>query len=150
LIELVASNRDLLFRSRYGATGMLMFPYLLVGDVLAPLIELVAYVCIVAALLNGAAGWAFVGLFLLVAPGYTSLLSLWAILLERSRAPVLGVPRPGAALFFWALIEPIGYRQLLLWARLRTSWRFLRGRHSLRGTPRDAAVGRPNALSEGI
>ncbi len=150
LIELVASNRDLLFRSRYGATGTLMFPYLLVGDVLAPLIELLAYVSVVAALLTGAGGRGFVGLFLLVAPGYTSLLSLWSILLERSRAPVLGGPRPGADLFFWALVEPIGYRQMLLWARLRTSWRFLRGRHSLRGTPRDVAVGRPNAVSEGI
>jgi cellulose synthase/poly-beta-1,6-N-acetylglucosamine synthase-like glycosyltransferase len=150
LIELVASNRDLLLRSRYGPTGLLMFPYLLAGEVLAPLVELAAYFCLVAALISGAAGWGFVGLFLLVAPAYTTLLSLWSVLLERSSAPVLGGTRPGADLFFWALVEPIGYRQMLLWARLRTSWRFLRGRHSLRDTPRDVAVGRSNPLSEGI
>ena len=150
LIELVALNRDLLFRWRYGATGLLTFPYLLVGELLAPLIELVAYVCIVAALVNGAAGWSFVALFLLVAPGYTALLSVWSILIARSSVPVLGGTRPGADLFFWALVESIGYRQMLLWARLRTSWRFLRGRYSLQGAPRDVAVGRPNPLSEGI
>jgi cellulose synthase/poly-beta-1,6-N-acetylglucosamine synthase-like glycosyltransferase len=150
LIELVASNRDLLLRSRYGPTGLLMFPFLLVGEVLAPLIELVAYVCVVAALVHGAAGWSFVALFLVVAPGYTALLSVWSILLERSSAPALGGTRPGADLFFWALVEPLGYRQMLLWARLRASWRFLRGRHGLRGTPRDVAVGRPNPLSEVI
>ena len=150
LIELVASNRDLLLRSRYGPTGLLMFPYLLVAEVLAPLIELVAYVCVVAALVNGASGWSFVALFILVAPGYTVLLSVWSILLERSSAPALGGTRPGADLYFWALVEPLGYRQMLLWARLRTSWRFLRGSHSLRGTPRDVAVGRPNPLSESI
>jgi cellulose synthase/poly-beta-1,6-N-acetylglucosamine synthase-like glycosyltransferase len=150
LIELLASNRDLLFRPRYGATGLLVLPYLLLGEVLAPVVELAAYVCVAAALLGAAPGWGFVGLFLLVAPGYTMLLSTWAILLERSSAPVLGGVRPGAGLVLWALVEPIGYRQLLLWARLRTSWRFLRGRHSWRGTPRDVAVGRSTPVSEGI
>jgi hypothetical protein len=58
--------------------------------------------------------------------------------------------RPGAALFGWALVEQIGYRQMLVWARLRTSWRFLRGRHSWSGTARDVAVSRGNPLSEGI
>jgi cellulose synthase/poly-beta-1,6-N-acetylglucosamine synthase-like glycosyltransferase len=83
LIELLTANRDLLFRSRYGATGLLMFPYLLIGEALAPVVELAGYVCLVAAVLGGGGGWGFVGLFLLVALGYTTLLSLWAILLER-------------------------------------------------------------------
>jgi cellulose synthase/poly-beta-1,6-N-acetylglucosamine synthase-like glycosyltransferase len=150
LIELLASNRDLLFRSRYGATGLLMFPYLLIGEVLAPVVELAGFLCLVVALFAGGAGWGFVGLFLLAALGYATLHSVWAILLERSSAPPLGGVRPGASLFFWALVEPIGYRQMLLWARLRTSWRFLRGRHSWSGTPRDVAVGRGSPLSEGI
>jgi cellulose synthase/poly-beta-1,6-N-acetylglucosamine synthase-like glycosyltransferase len=150
LIELLALNRDLLLRSRYGATGLLMFPYLLVGEALSPVVELAGYVCLVAAMFTGGAGWTFVGFFLLAAPGFTVLLSMWAVLLERSSAPLLGGARPGAGLFLWALAEPIGYRQMLLWARLRTSWRFLRGRHSWRGTPRDVAVGRGRPLSEGV
>jgi cellulose synthase/poly-beta-1,6-N-acetylglucosamine synthase-like glycosyltransferase len=148
LIEAVASNRDLLLRSRYGATGLFMLPYLLLGEVLAPVVELAGYLFLAAALFGG--GWGFVGLFLLALLGYSALLSVWAALLERSSAALLGGARPRTSLFFWALLEPIGYRQILLWARLRASWRFLRGRHGWSGTPRDVAVGRANPVSEGI
>ncbi|MFL5608290.1 MAG: glycosyltransferase, partial [Gemmatimonadaceae bacterium] len=147
LIELLVLNRDLLLRPRYGATGLLMFPYLLIAEALDPIMELVGYFCLIAALF-GATGWGFVALFLLAAPAYTTLMTTWAVLLERSSGSV-GAARAGASLYLWALVEPIGYRQMLLWSRLRTSWRFLRGRHSS-GTPRDVAVSRGNPLSEGI
>jgi cellulose synthase/poly-beta-1,6-N-acetylglucosamine synthase-like glycosyltransferase len=148
LIELLTLNRDLLFRPRYGATGVLAFPYLLIGEALAPVVELTAYVCLVAALLGWGGGRGFVALFLLVALSYTALLSTWGILLERSSAPPRGGGRIGPGLIFWALVEQAGYRQMLVWARLRTSWRFLRGRHSWSGTPRDVAVSRVNPVSD--
>jgi cellulose synthase/poly-beta-1,6-N-acetylglucosamine synthase-like glycosyltransferase len=150
LIGLLASNRDLLLNTRYGATGLVAFPYLLIGDALAPFIEVAGYVCLILALLPGGSSLAV--LFLLVGPGYATLLSLWAIALERSGVRRYGGRRPLFRLVLWALAEPFGYRQMLLWARLRASWRFVRGggRHSWSGTPRNVTVGRRNPLSEGI
>jgi cellulose synthase/poly-beta-1,6-N-acetylglucosamine synthase-like glycosyltransferase len=148
LIGLLASNRDLLLNARFGATGLVAFPYLLIGEAVAPLIEVAGYVCLILALLTG--GWSFAGLFLLVGPGYATLLSLWAIALERSGVRRFGGKRPLFRLVLWALAEPFGYRQMLLWARLRASWRWVLGRHSWSGTPRNVTVGRSNPLSEGI
>jgi cellulose synthase/poly-beta-1,6-N-acetylglucosamine synthase-like glycosyltransferase len=150
LIELVASNHDLLFSTRCGMTGLVALPYLLFGELLAPLVELTGYVCVLLALLADGISAPFVVLFLLAAPGYATLLSFWAILLERSGARRLGGRRPVFRLSAWALAEPFGYRQMMLWVRLRASWRFLRGEHSWGGTPRDVAVERANPASEGI
>jgi cellulose synthase/poly-beta-1,6-N-acetylglucosamine synthase-like glycosyltransferase len=148
LIGLLASNRDLLLNARYGATGLVALPYLLIGEALAPFVEVAGYICLVLALLTG--GWSFAVLFLLVGPGYATLLSLWAITLERSGARRFGGTRPLVRLVLWALAEPFGYRQMLLWARLRASWRFVRGRHSWSGTPRSVTLSRGNPLSEGV
>jgi cellulose synthase/poly-beta-1,6-N-acetylglucosamine synthase-like glycosyltransferase len=148
VIGLLGSNRDLLFNARYGATGLVAFPYLFVGETLAPLIEVAGYICLLLALLTGDS--TFVALFLLVGPGYATLLSVWAIALERSGARRLGGRHPVLRLVLWALLEPFGYRQMLLWARLRASWRAMRGRHSWSGTPRNVTVGRGNPVSESI
>jgi cellulose synthase/poly-beta-1,6-N-acetylglucosamine synthase-like glycosyltransferase len=150
LIELLVANRDLMFSPRYGMTGLAAFPYLLFGEMLAPIVEVAAYVCLLLALLTGGIGAPFIGLFLLVVPAYATLLSFWAILLGRSGDRALGGSRAVFHLSAWALVEPFGYRQMMLWVRLRASWRFLRGEHSWGGTPRDVAVGRANPVSDGI
>jgi cellulose synthase/poly-beta-1,6-N-acetylglucosamine synthase-like glycosyltransferase len=150
LIELLVSNRDLMFSAQYGMTGLVACPYLLFGEILAPIVEVAGYVCLLVALATGGIGAPFIGLFLLVVPGYAALLSCWAILLGRSGNRAVGGSRALFRLLAWALVEPFGYRQMMLWVRLRASWRFLRGEHSWRGTPRDVAVGRANPVSEGI
>jgi hypothetical protein len=85
-----------------------------------------------------------------VAYGYGVLLSLLAILLEELTFRRYATLKDVVRLVGYALIEPLGYRQLTVLDRLRGLWRFLRrderwGRMQREGfasTPAPAAASR--------
>ena len=125
-IQLLAANRDLLFSRRDGVTGLLILPLVILRAVAAPVMEALGYLCVIAALAMRVPVGEYAALFLLAGPGYAALLSFWAIGLERL-APGERLPaRDAARLGVWAVAEPLGYRQLVMWVRLRASWRALR------------------------
>lgn len=98
--------------------------HLFAGLVVAPLVELVGYAVLLAALLSGGAVAWYAPLFLLAVPGFALMLSLWTIALERAVDPRLSLAAAGR-LALHALAEQIGYRQ---WAMLRDVRDMLRRR----------------------
>lgn len=85
---------------------------------LAPVVELLGYLLLVAALLREGPAAPFVALFLVAVPGYALLLSLWAVAFEWASAGTLRSWRDVARLCVLAVAEQLGYRQRILWARL--------------------------------
>jgi cellulose synthase/poly-beta-1,6-N-acetylglucosamine synthase-like glycosyltransferase len=150
LAQTLWQHRDMLCNPRYGRVGMLAFPFYCFGELLAPLVELLGWVLLAAGLLLDVVDRQYAVLFFAVAYGYGVLLSLLAILLEeltfRRYASLGDVVR----LVGYALLEPLGYRQLTVVDRLRGLWRFLRrderwGRMQREGfasTPAPAAASR--------
>ena len=126
LLETLWLHRDVLFNFRYGATGLIAFPYFLLGEALAPAIELLGYLGIVLGLLFGAVDLNFVWLFMSVVVLYGMLLSVWAILLEEVSFRRYTRPTDVLRLLFTTVIEAFGYRQLTLLFRLQAFWRLLR------------------------
>ena len=126
LLETLWLHRDVLFNFRYGATGLIAFPYFLFGEALAPAIELLGYVGIILGLLFGAVDLNFVWLFMSVVVLYGMLLSVWAILLEEVSFRRYTRPTDVIRLLFTTVIEAFGYRQLTLLFRLQAFWRLLR------------------------
>jgi cellulose synthase/poly-beta-1,6-N-acetylglucosamine synthase-like glycosyltransferase len=127
LLETLWVHRDLLFNWRYGAVGIISYPFFLFGEALAPVIELLGYVGVIAGLAVGVVDLQFVWLFLSVSILYGMLLSVWAILLEEvsfrrytRRSDVL-------LLLVHSIVEAFGYRQLTLFFRLKAFWRLARG-----------------------
>ena len=129
LIEIMMSNKDLLFNPRYGTIGMLAYPYFLFGELLAPLIELVGYISLVLGFFLGGLNVRFALLFVLVALCYGMLLSFWAIVLEE--LSFRRYPKRGDLLWMllFALCEGIGYRQMTVWFRVKAFWGYFRGHH---------------------
>lgn len=127
LIGTLLEHRGLLFNPRYGVVGMLAMPFFLICELLAPLVEVFGWIALLLGLSIGAVDGRFAVLFLLVAVGYGTLLSIWAIVLEE-----MSFRRYRRRADFWrlvgfALIEGIGYRQMTVFFRLQAFWRFLRG-----------------------
>lgn len=127
LLETLWLHRDLLFNWRYGAVGLISYPFFLFGEALAPVIELLGYAGAIAGLALGIVDLQFVWLLLSVSVLYGMLLSVWAILLEEvsfrrytRRADVL-------RLLLHSIVEAFGYRQLTLFFRLKAFWRLARG-----------------------
>jgi cellulose synthase/poly-beta-1,6-N-acetylglucosamine synthase-like glycosyltransferase len=127
LIATLVTHRDMLFNPRYGATGMIAFPFFVFGEMLAPLVEALGYVAFVISLLLGLIDVRYALLFLGVSVGFGFLLSLWAVVLEEISFRRFAGGREMLKLLWFATIESVGYRQLTVWFRLRAFPQYLRG-----------------------
>jgi cellulose synthase/poly-beta-1,6-N-acetylglucosamine synthase-like glycosyltransferase len=128
LADALVRHRPVLCNPRYRALGLVVFPYFVFVELLAPVVEAVGLVALAAGLLVGAVDWSFAVLFFLVAYGYGICLTTCTLLLEElsfHRYEGLG---DRLALLRWGLLENLGYRQLTVVWRLRGLWRFARKR----------------------
>ena len=127
LLGTLITHRDMCFNPRFGMAGLVSFPFYLFGELLAPVVELGGYVFTLVGLALGAVNFHFALLFFLVAVGYGSLLSLWAVLLEELSFKRYTRRRDFYRLLSLTLIESLGFRQLTVWFRLKAFWNYFRG-----------------------
>jgi cellulose synthase/poly-beta-1,6-N-acetylglucosamine synthase-like glycosyltransferase len=117
--ESVARNRDLLFHRRGGAAGWLMLPFMVVFELLGPLIELSGYLFMVLSLVLGFVSAAQFWSFLLLVVSLGMLLSMSSLLLEEISCHTYRRPGNLLAMACMAIVENFGYHQLVLWWRLQ-------------------------------
>lgn len=117
LLAALRASRGMLGNPEFGMFGMVALPYVALMTLVAPIAELAGYVLLVIALATGAVSGGFAVAYLAAVLGYGILLSVWAIILyaltfERSDSRG-AIPR----LLAFAVIEALGYRQLMAWYR---------------------------------
>jgi cellulose synthase/poly-beta-1,6-N-acetylglucosamine synthase-like glycosyltransferase len=117
LAESLSANWRLCFHPRGGAPGWIAYPFMLVFELLGPLIEVSGLLFIVVAALLGDISYTAFALFLIVAIGVGILLSISALLLEELSFHVYPRFRDTAVLLLAAVAENFGYRQVLAFWR---------------------------------
>jgi len=128
LADVLWRHRGMMFNPRYGVTGLFVFPYYLFIELLAPVIEVIGLAVLILGLAFGMLDWKFAALFYLTAYGLGTALTAFTLLLENISFNRYETFRDRALLFWWALVENLGYRQLTVYWRLRGLWKFVRGR----------------------
>jgi hypothetical protein len=113
---------------RYGVTGLFVFPYYVLVELLAPLIEAAGLITLASGLILGLVDWRFAALFWLTAYGLGTALTAFTLILEDISFHRYNTFRDRGLLFWWALMENLGYRQMTVYWRLRGLWKFLLGR----------------------
>lgn len=113
---------------RYRAMGMVVYPYFVVVELMAPVVEALGLLGLAAGLLLGAVDPSFAVLFFLVAYGLGIVLATFTLALEELSFHRYERLSDRAVLVLWALLESLGYRQLTVLWRLRGIWKFLRKR----------------------
>jgi poly-beta-1,6-N-acetyl-D-glucosamine synthase len=124
--ETVWHYRHMLLNPRYKRVGMLGAPFYLLTEVLAPLFELLALTTLPLALAVGALDWATFALGLGVIAFFNGALTALAILADDLQSRIYR-PVDLARLLVLAPLDLVLYRPILVWARLKGTWRFLRG-----------------------
>jgi cellulose synthase/poly-beta-1,6-N-acetylglucosamine synthase-like glycosyltransferase len=126
LAESLTLNLGLAFSCRGGAPGWLAFPFMLVFECLGPVIEVAGYVLMALGFAFGIVSGAAFGAFLLLAVGLGIALSASALLLEELSFHIYKRPRELALLACAAVLENLGYRQLVALWRLEglVKWAF--------------------------
>ncbi len=137
LIGTLMTHRSLILNPRYGATGLVAMPYFVFGEMLAPVVEALGLVLMIAGTFFGLVEPTYALAFFLVAYVYGTVLSLAAILMEEASFHRYKRPSDTVRLVVFALLEPFGYRQLTVWFRLKAFAQYLRGDHSWGRMPRE-------------
>ncbi len=121
LIEMIARHRKMLFRPQFGRIGSVAMPYFILFELLGPTIECLGYTLFVLALILGIVSLPFALVFFAVSLTYSLVLSFVVILMEERAFRRYPGWRDLTRLTFCAVVENIGYRQLLAVVRMR-SW----------------------------
>lgn len=118
LSESLLAHRGLLFARGGGAVSWIGFPFMVLVEWLAPVIEVTGYLYMTVGFLVGFVDPWVMAVFLMVAIGFGTLLSLMGLLLEELSMSVYTRPREIVVLFGAAILENFGYRQLVSVFRL--------------------------------
>ena len=122
--ESLAHNRGLLFHRRGGAAGWLMFPFMVLFELLGPLVELSGYLFMAAGFAFGFISPAIFWSFMLLALSLGILLSISALFLEEISCHTYSRPGNLFVLICMAIVENFGYHQLVLLWRLQGFYRW--------------------------
>jgi hypothetical protein len=107
---------------------MLAFPYFFFLELLGPVIEVAGYIAFAATLLLGLGSLPYVVAFLALAVVFGMALSVGAIGLEELTFRRYHRTADLLALFWLAIAENVGYRQLNSWWRIKGMVAALRGK----------------------
>ena len=140
LAESLWRHRKLMFRRGSGTVGWVAFPYMVVFELLEPLVEAAGLVFFLVLLLLGRISWPEALLFLALVQVLGLLQTMNAILLEELSYRNFPRVRQILTLVLAAVVESFGYRQLNTWWRLKglAQWVFNR-RHEWGQMTRSAA-----------
>ena len=124
--ETVWHYRNMWFNPRFRSVGIVGVPFYLVTEVLAPAVEVLAVVSLGLSLALGLFGPATFALMLAAIAFMNASLTACAILLDDVQSRTYRT-RDLARLLLLAPLDLFLYRPIIFWARLKGSWRFLRG-----------------------
>lgn len=126
-LETFWNHRSMLLNRRYGAIGMLAFPYILLVDVIGPLLEVSGYILLPTLYALDLLAVDFLFAFIAATSGFGLAVSIGALALEEVELRRYPRVRDMFKLLLATLLENFGYRQLNNIWRVQGWWRFLRG-----------------------
>jgi cellulose synthase/poly-beta-1,6-N-acetylglucosamine synthase-like glycosyltransferase len=127
-VETLRLHRRMLFNPRFGVLGLFGLPYYLCFEMLGPAVELAGYAVTLAGLALGLLDPAVALLFFIVSVLFGMLLSMSAVVLEEFTTRRYPSAADLARLFSAAVLENLGFRQLLTLWRVQALWDAARGK----------------------
>jgi cellulose synthase/poly-beta-1,6-N-acetylglucosamine synthase-like glycosyltransferase len=127
LCQTLWKSSEMLFNSSYGAIGWLSFPFHLYVEGLGAVVEFMGYFMVPLALLFGMVPVPLFVLFVFLSIVYGAFLSVGSVLLEELTYRRYPSFRDLMTLLGYAVLENIGFRQLVLFYRVQGVFRFVTG-----------------------
>jgi cellulose synthase/poly-beta-1,6-N-acetylglucosamine synthase-like glycosyltransferase len=127
LCQTLWKSSEMLFNSKYGVVGLLSFPFHLYVEALGSVVEFLGYFMVPLALMFGMVPVPLFVLFVILSLVYGSFLSVGAVLLEELTYRRYPSFRDLMILLVYAVLENIGYRQIVLYYRVQGVFKFVLG-----------------------
>lgn len=113
-LETLIAHRKLLFNRKYGKLGMLGYPYWLMFEYLAPIIEFFGILWFIFLAITGKLNWPFFLLLTGFVYFFAISLSIWAVLFEEMTFHKYEKRRDVLKLIGTAFLEPIFYHPMVM------------------------------------
>ncbi len=124
LLESFAEHREMMLNPFFGFAGLLGMPYYLFFEILGPFLEALSYLVMGGLFATGHLAGTTFGLFLLCSVGYTTVLNLFALVIEELHYETY---RCGELIWlaFAGLLDNLGYRQFTMGIRVIATFDWL-------------------------
>ena len=135
LLQTLMKHNSMLFSLRYGPIGLLSMPFQTFIEAFGCIVEFVGYILIPVSFILGLTPLYLFLLFLLLAFFYGAMLSVGSVLLEEityRRYPKMG---DVLRLLLYAVLENIGYRQVVVLFRVQGFFQYLWGKKAWEVVP---------------
>jgi poly-beta-1,6-N-acetyl-D-glucosamine synthase len=140
ILETWWAYRRMFLNRRYGSVGMLGMPFYFLSEIVAPLFEIVAVATLFGGALAGLVDWKLFALVTLLITVVNSIFSTGALaMVDQHQRVYRG--RGIARLLVLMPLELFVYRPVMAWARIKGTWRFLRGDKGWHKFERNVRVG---------
>jgi poly-beta-1,6-N-acetyl-D-glucosamine synthase len=113
-LETLITHRGLFFNGKYGKLGVLGYPYWLIFEYLAPIIEFLGILWFIFLVITGRLNWPFFLLLLGFVYFFAVSLSIWSVLFEEITFHKYERRRDVLYLVFTAFLEPLFYHPLVM------------------------------------
>lgn len=128
LLDSLWKHRKMTFNPKYGAVGMISFPYFWIVECLGPVVELGGYIYMVYAFFTGGIYLEFALLLSCLFVFYGLIFSMGAVLLEAWSVNTYPKVSDLIRLYIFSLTEVFWYRPLTILWRCEGIWKFLLNR----------------------
>lgn len=124
-LETLNKHKDMFFNSKYGRLGLLSYPYWFFYEWLAPLLEFFGLITIVLFWYLGVLNWDFFIAITSTVYLYSIMFSFYAILWDVYSYNEYNKTKDILTLMFCALIEPVVFHPIVVWAAVRGNYKKL-------------------------
>ncbi|WP_202616020.1 glycosyltransferase family 2 protein [Edaphocola flava] len=127
--ETLLLHRKIFMNPKYGILGMLSYPYWMLYEYWAPIIEFIGLIITIIFACSGILNWTFFGLLLIFSYIFAVGFSLLAIYVEESTFKRYNTFKDLRKLLLAALIEPIIFHPVTVYAALKGNWEKIKGKN---------------------
>jgi len=128
LAEIITIHRKVIFNPRYKQLGLVVLPYNLFFEFLAPIIEFTGIIYYIYLIITNQINWQYALILLAFVYFYSVMITTLAILWDHMTYQYYRTWREVLGLALMALIEPFVYHPLIVFFALRGYFNFLTGK----------------------
>ncbi|HKS17466.1 MAG TPA: glycosyltransferase [Planctomycetota bacterium] len=143
LMQTLWLHRKMWFNPKYGAAGMLAIPYMLLFEVLGPVVEMAGLIAVPVMFALNVVNWPFALFYYLVAVVAGIFVSIGALVLEEVSYGKYPRLRDILRLAWYSVAENFGYRQMTVWWRIKGIWQHFTRRQAKWGQMTRQGFGAP-------
>jgi len=124
LIDSLLHHKKIFFNPKYGATGLVSYPFQVLAEFLGPMVEFTGYIAVIVAMYYNIINWHFAVLLFIASWGFATLITLGTTLISLISFNKYDSFKDIFILFLVVIFESFGYRQIMSLCRVIATLRY--------------------------